>query len=338
MSSLLQVQPQLPVLIDLGSTYGALFIGCMFASLLFGLTSIQAYVYFRTHTGRWTKFYRFIVLLLWTLDAVHLALTIHCVYYYLVTNFANFEALVTIVWSFKLQIVVNVVTVHVIHLLYSHRIWIVGRDRSKIFRIIPGTVVVLSLGMAIALFWIVYHHNQSTGMFLDRWPSFMAMSVATVLDIVITSSLWYLLASSRTGFSYTDCFIRRLMCYTVNSGCLTSICSLVSIITCAVMPHNFIFFSIQFLTAKLYVSSYIALLNTKYYMQPNADTTDTFELRREPPSPGPRDTLQEKFPLLRKSFLTHSEVDAVPPTRPLSVITSRKSVLMTGEKGSFIDV
>ncbi|KAG2740060.1 hypothetical protein P692DRAFT_20840931 [Suillus brevipes Sb2] len=290
---------------------------------MIGLTSIQAYVYFRTHTGRWTKFYRFIVRslrLFRTLDAVHLALTIHCVYYYLVTNFANFEALVTIVWSFK-NMYLQVVTVHVIHLLYSHRIWI-GTDPK--FHIIPGTVVVLSL----ALFLIVYHHNQSTGMFLDRWPSLMAMSAATVLNIVITSSLWYLLASSRTGFSYTDCFITRLMCYTVNSGCLTS---LEGHLQCAVMPHNFIFFSIQFLTAKLYVNSYIALLNTKYYMQPNADTTDTFELRREPPSPGPRDTLQEKFPLLRK-------IDAVPPTRPLSVVTSRKSVLVTGEKGSFIDI
>ncbi|KAG1762752.1 hypothetical protein EDD22DRAFT_889888 [Suillus occidentalis] len=151
-------------------------------------------------------------------------------------------------------------------------------------------------------------------MFLDRWPSLMAMSAATVLDIVITSSLWYLLASSRTGFADTDCFITRLMCYTINSGCLTSICALLSIITCAVMPHNFIFFSIQFLTASLYVNSYIALLNTKYYTQPDAVTTDTFELR-------------QKFPLLRRSLLTHSEVEAVPPTRPLTAVTSRKSVL-----------
>ncbi|KIK39706.1 hypothetical protein CY34DRAFT_807999 [Suillus luteus UH-Slu-Lm8-n1] len=104
------------------------------------------------------------------------------------------------------------------------------------------------------------------------------------------------------------------------------------------MPSNFIFFSIQFLAAGLYVNSYIALLNTKYYAQPNADTTDTCELRREPPSPGPRDTLQEKSPLLRRSFLTHSEVEAVRPTRPLSVVTSRKSVLMTGEKDSFVDI
>jgi hypothetical protein len=67
-------------------------------------------------------------------------------------------------------------------------------------------------------------------------------------------------------------------------------------------------------------------------MQPNADTTDTFELRREPPSPGPRDTIQEKFPLLRKSFLTHSEVDAVPPTRPLSVITVSSYVTVKADE------
>ncbi|KIK39705.1 hypothetical protein CY34DRAFT_807996, partial [Suillus luteus UH-Slu-Lm8-n1] len=85
--------------------------------------------------------------------------------------------------------------------------------------------------MAIALVWIVYYHKPPKGMFLDRWPSFMAMSAATVLDIVITTSLWYLLANSRTGFSDTDCLISRLICYTIKSGCLTSICALISIIT-----------------------------------------------------------------------------------------------------------
>lgn len=72
----------------------------------------------------------------------------------------------------------------------------------------------------------------------------------------------------------------------------------------------------------VYVNSYIALLNTKYYMQPSANTTDTFELRREPPSPGQRDTLQEKFPLLRRSCFAHPspEVEVVPPTRPLAVV------------------
>ncbi|KAG2758263.1 hypothetical protein P692DRAFT_20710409 [Suillus brevipes Sb2] len=334
MSSLTQVQPHF----DIGCTYGALFIGCIIAALLFGLTSIQTFIYFQTHTGRWTKFYRLIVRLRVTLDAVHLALIVHCVYYYLVINFANVDALVEIVWSFKVNMYPQVLTVHVIHQLYSHRIWIVGRDRSKIFRIIPVRLLSIKSPLNGVLMVNRYTDKQSTGMFLNQWPSFIAMGAATVLDIVITSSIWYLLANSRTGFSKTDCLITRLMCYTINSGCLTSICALTSIIMCAVMPYNFIFLSLQFILAKLYVNSYIALLNTKYYMQPNADTTDTFELRRDPSSPGPRDTLQMKFPLLRRSCFAHPsyEVEVVPPARPLAVVPSHRPILVKVEKESFI--
>jgi len=37
-------------------------------------------------------------------DALHLALITHCIYYYLVTNYANISALKEIVWSFKVSV------------------------------------------------------------------------------------------------------------------------------------------------------------------------------------------------------------------------------------------
>jgi len=51
---------------------------------------------------------QFTLILTRILDAIHLALIIHCVYYYLVTNYANINALTEIVWSLKLQIVFEV--------------------------------------------------------------------------------------------------------------------------------------------------------------------------------------------------------------------------------------
>ncbi|KAG1861748.1 hypothetical protein DFJ58DRAFT_744158 [Suillus subalutaceus] len=356
MSSSTQV-PQ-PSHLDPASIYGAFFIGSILAAVLFGLTNIQAFIYFRTHVGKWTTFYRLVVSLLWTLDAVHLALTVHCVYYYLVINFANFGALTEVVWSFRLQIVFNVLIVYVIHLLYSHRIWIgisslpmhlgldttdaanlVGRHRSIIFRIIPGIVIVLASGVAITLVWAVYNHNPAMGLFLDRWTVYMALGAACFVDIVLTTSLWYLLASSRTGFSQTDCLIARLISYTIDSGCLTSICALASIILCAVMPNNFIFLSVQFLVAKLYVNSYIALLNSGYYTQSDTDTINSFEPQRSSfaTSTGLNDLSHEKFQSFQRSMLVHPEVEVVPPTRPLGLVVSRKSILVTVEKESFID-
>ncbi|KAG2357591.1 hypothetical protein BDR07DRAFT_1419928 [Suillus spraguei] len=335
--------------VDPRSTYGAFLIGCILTALLFGVTNIQAFIYVRTHAGRWTKFYKSIVLLLWTLDAMQLALTVHCVYYYLVTNFANTGALVEVVWSLRLQVAFNVLTVYMIHLLYSHRIWIVGRDRSVIFRIIPGIVVILSSGSSFILIYLVYNHNpEDGGFFMKRWSVFMGFSVATFLDVLVTCSLLYLLASFRTGMSNTDSLITRLICYTINCGCLTSICALASIIICAAMPHNLIFLSVQFLVGKLYINSYIALLNTGSYLARSVpDATDSFKIHREPhrdsASTGHGScniTSHERFPSFRKTVLAHPEIDVAPPTRPLGAVNvnTRKSILVTVEKESFVDL
>ncbi|KAG1733035.1 uncharacterized protein EDB91DRAFT_651926 [Suillus paluster] len=326
--------------INLGNTYGAFLIGAIFAALLFGLTNIQAFIYYQTHAGRWTKFYRLVVFWLWILDASHLALIVHCVYYYLVTNYGNTSVLTEVVWSFKLQIVFNAIISYGIHLLYSHRIWIVGRDRSRIFRMIPGIVVVVGLGVAVSLTWIVYRRNPPIDLFQIGWPTFMALGTAASLDILVASSLCYLLATSRTGFPKTDGWITKLIGYTIDSGCLTSICSITAIITCAAMPHNFVFLGVQFLLAKLYVNSYIALLNARYYMLSNTDTGNSSEQHiclSDTLSTGTHDGPQEKFQTYRRGMFTRAEHEVVLPTRPVQVAMLHRSILVTVEKQSFAD-
>ncbi|KAG1879085.1 hypothetical protein F4604DRAFT_1752822 [Suillus subluteus] len=59
----------------------------------------------------------------------------------------------------------------------------------------------------------------------------MTLGSITFADVIVASSLCYLLAISRTGFSSTDSLITKLMVYIINTGCLTSICSMVAVIT-----------------------------------------------------------------------------------------------------------
>ncbi|KAG2028248.1 hypothetical protein BDR03DRAFT_114059, partial [Suillus americanus] len=114
-----------------------------------------------------------------------------------------------------------------------------------------------------ALIWAVYQCHVFSDLVKIEWATFMALGTITFVDFVIASSLCYLLATSRTGFSSTDSIITKLMAYIINTGCLTSMCSLSAMITCAVMPHNFIFLGVEFLVAKLYVNSFLALLNAR---------------------------------------------------------------------------
>ncbi|KAG1840183.1 hypothetical protein DFJ58DRAFT_811023 [Suillus subalutaceus] len=255
MSSL--AQDPIPQL-DLGNTFGALFIGVILAAVLFGLTNVQAFIYLQAHTSAGITFFklvRFSPKTFRIFDALHLALTIHCVYYYLVTNYANFGVLAEIVWSLKIFIIP---TVHL-------------KGRSRALPAIALTiVVVLSSGESVACKLSRYRVNLFKDLVGIEWSTYLSLGAATFVDFVIASSLCYLLATSRTGFSRTDSFITKLVGYTISTGCLTSICSMSIIITCAVMPTTFIFIGLQFLVTKLYVNSFIAFLNARYYMQANA--------------------------------------------------------------------
>ncbi|KAG2111421.1 hypothetical protein BD769DRAFT_70732 [Suillus cothurnatus] len=88
----------------------------------------------------------------------------------------------------------------------------------------------------------------------------------TLIDFLIASSLCYLLISAKTGFAKTDITLRTLVRDIINTGCLTSMCSMACIITDAAMPNSFVFLGIEFLLSKLYVNSYMALLNARHYL------------------------------------------------------------------------
>lgn len=156
---------------QLASTFGVLFIGVILAAILFGVTNVQAFIYFQTHShgGTGITFYKLVVICLWIFDALHLALIVHCVYFYLVINYANISALTEIVWSAKLQVVVFAFSVFAVRLLYVHRIWTVSKGRSKALAIIVGIAVVLTLGPAIGESYLVllllHHFNMRKSLF-----------------------------------------------------------------------------------------------------------------------------------------------------------------------------
>ncbi|KAG1727666.1 uncharacterized protein EDB91DRAFT_1350272 [Suillus paluster] len=360
MSSLTQGLVPRPGL-DLGDTYGVLFIGAILSALLFGLTNVQAFIYFQTHTSGRVTFFKLVVIWLWTLDALHLAFSVHYVYYYLVIDYANVIALTEIVWSFKLQALLNVFIVSGIHLLYSHRIWtsmsssingfamthmmnLVSKDRARPFLMIVGIASVAGLGVGIATVFIVYQYSSFVDLAETKWLIFMALGTAAALDALIASSLCYLLATSRPGFRRTDSVITKFSHYAIDTGCLTCICSLAAVATYTFMPYSFIFLCIEFIVAKLYVNSYIALLNARYYMQSNADTIDSSDFQIcHGESIGTRHTASpdEKLLAYRKSVVSRhveGEVEQVLPTRPVRAARlPRQSILVTVERESFLD-
>ncbi|OAX33157.1 hypothetical protein K503DRAFT_804595 [Rhizopogon vinicolor AM-OR11-026] len=348
-------QNLLPHGVDLGNTFGALFIAVILAAVLLGVTNVQTFAYFQTHRGTGMILHKLVIrprryLLVRPvfdnyikssgfgriLDTLHLALITHCVYYYLVTNYANIGALTEIVWSFKLRVAIDAIIIYGVHVLYAYRIWIVSKGRS---RALPATVVgnncdpefrrvcylntvffltlKIPLGVSIAIVWGVYQCHVFTDLIGIQWVTFITLGTVAFVDFVIASSLCYIFATSLISM---DPLLTKLMAYTINTGCLTSVFSVVIIITCAVMPTNFVYLAIDFLIAKLYVNSYLALLNAPYYLQPNKPgTADISGSRACRPSLHGGDLEAEKPQESRKNMFKHphGHDDELYPTRPV---------------------
>ncbi|KIM90033.1 hypothetical protein PILCRDRAFT_84795 [Piloderma croceum F 1598] len=214
------------------------------------------------------------------LDAFHLALVSHSMYFYLISNYANPLELTHVVWNFHLQLIVNVVTVS-LSSLYRHFTLIVY---GSSLRLTAGTSNGNShLGLwCVAVSFFVLHVSALTfqtslvigataicvdfaKMDLIKWSNILALTTASAVDVLIAVSLCFTLARLRTGFEKTDSMLKSLMLYVLNTGVLTSLCSLavvsLPLFKYVAYPHNFIFLAVELPMTKLYNNAFVAMFN-----------------------------------------------------------------------------
>ncbi|KAG0699782.1 hypothetical protein DFH29DRAFT_33669 [Suillus ampliporus] len=262
---------------QLDNTFGMLYISAAVGAIFFGLSIVQAFLYFQTHRDSGVTFYKLAVYWLLFLDALHVVFVNSTIYYYLVTNYANPPALLEIAWSFKAQMVIDTFIVSSVHLLYLPPIWIICKGRNM--RILPvfmtASLVPISAVATVLLLVEMFKCYYLSDLKKILWCLYMSLGCATLVAFMIASSMCYLLVTSNTK---TDMTLRSIVRAIINTGCLTSICSMACIITLAAMPDNFVYLGFEFLLSKLYVNSYLALLNARYYHDINAHTS-----QRRPP-------------------------------------------------------
>ncbi|PBK58455.1 hypothetical protein ARMSODRAFT_983839 [Armillaria solidipes] len=85
---------------SLGMTFGAIYIGATIATVLFGITNLQVVIYYMKYPADWWV-YRCSVTILWILDALHVALSTHALYFYLIELFGDYLKIYQMIWSFK---------------------------------------------------------------------------------------------------------------------------------------------------------------------------------------------------------------------------------------------
>ncbi|EKM53090.1 uncharacterized protein PHACADRAFT_210810 [Phanerochaete carnosa HHB-10118-sp] len=124
-------------LCSLDSTLGAIVIAEILVAVLYGITSMQVYIYFHC-SPRDSRLVKRTIFFLWILSSIYLVFASHAVYYYAVTNFMNPLAATKYSWSLVANLFVGDLIEIIVTLTFAYRIYILsGRKWPLILIILP---------------------------------------------------------------------------------------------------------------------------------------------------------------------------------------------------------
>ncbi|OCH90036.1 hypothetical protein OBBRIDRAFT_628509 [Obba rivulosa] len=203
----------------LDNTLGATLI--VVAAVLYGITNVQTYMYFRRY-GDDPLINKLIIGFLWLLDTAHQVLVTHTVYVLTVTGFGNYLMLISPPWSDMGNIVITAVNDLTVRVLFCHRLWrLTGRNYFVTVPVLLGSVASFVGALAFCIEAIPLRFT--TEFRSISWGLYIGFGAGAASDIVMASAMVFSLWKRRTGFHRTDSVVRVLMLYTVNSAVITSI-------------------------------------------------------------------------------------------------------------------
>ncbi|KII84151.1 hypothetical protein PLICRDRAFT_371772 [Plicaturopsis crispa FD-325 SS-3] len=247
--------------VTLDSTFGACLIGVIASAVLYGVTLVQTYFYY-TRYQKDHVILKSLVAATVVCDSAHLVMISHTVYHYLIRGFDDRTGLRTMIWSVLLEALFTGVTGALVQIFYVHRIWRLS-NRNTFLAVVILALVLATAGCGTA--WVIVSMQMDTFTnLLTINPLTLSINALTAAaDIIIASSLVYILLNSRTGFRRSDTMITKLVVFTVNTGLLTSLCAISSLIAIAVSPDTLIYAAFYFCIGRLYANSLLATLNAR---------------------------------------------------------------------------
>ncbi|KAK7013840.1 hypothetical protein R3P38DRAFT_2720568 [Favolaschia claudopus] len=257
-----KLPPQASFTLD--NTLGAIIVGFAMACVVFGILLTQTWSYYTRFNGD-AALYKFLVGVILVLETTDQALIGHFVYFYSIASAGNPLALVTgtTTWSLILQQAVGAIVGTIVKLCFASRVY--RFSEKNIF--ITASICLLAvgqLGVALAFTLRAFQLNSIPQVFHLKMLGTISLALGVLTDVVTAGSLCFFLWRMRTGQgSAANSLINRLVTDAINTGVLTTVVSLSTLLLFDFLSGNLIFAATYFMLSKLYAVSFLATLNTR---------------------------------------------------------------------------
>ncbi|KAJ7105899.1 hypothetical protein C8R44DRAFT_806254 [Mycena epipterygia] len=257
----------------LDNTMGSMLLGVIVSAVLYGISLLQCLFYF-TRYHRDPLYLKALVASTIFLDTLHLAFVVHTVYHYLISNYYKNDVLQVMVWSVSLEALPTGVTAGLVQSFYAYRVWRMSHHNV----ILTGLILILVLATSgCGTAWVVLALEAGTYQRLLRISplTISINALSTGADVLITSTLCFMLHRTQPTSLETETIINRLILFTINTGLLTSFCAVASLISLIVSPKTLIYASFYFCIGRLYSNSLLASLNARAVIRGRINDVDS---------------------------------------------------------------
>ncbi|CDO76359.1 hypothetical protein BN946_scf185011.g23 [Trametes cinnabarina] len=293
------------VLVD--DVIGALLIEVCLACILYGVTTLQTFLYYQTFSED-SRFLKGMVGAVWVMETLHTALCMELVYTYSVTHFGDYDFLGNIYWGAGASILVGVryllpsapnqiqaklfIKVFIsaaVHAFYIRRVWIMSSGSIPVTAFI-SVLALCRFGCGVGSFilslkiteWAPFRINVSPLVTIA-----LGLGCASAVDVLVALTLSYYIQRGRgkweSGTQESDSRIDTVLIYAVNTGAITAISSVLSVILFATQKKSLVFLGLVEIQSKLYANSFLGSLNVRAAHR-NTPSSATYEFtpRRAP--------------------------------------------------------
>lgn len=244
------------------TTYGAILLGTCFGCALTGVVFVQCVLYYKLYPGdyAWTKFLVFVV---WGLDLSHTVLIIVTSWQSVISGFDKPENMDLIPPALGLSVAVTAAVTFLVHCFFANRI---RKLMKNSYIAVPVVILAFCRLLAACCSTSEIIRLKHYSLFIRPYPAWIfttGVTLSASVEIIITMTMIIFLRSRKTGFANMNHIINSLILYTLETGSVTSVVTVASLICWLIMRHNLIFLGMHFAIAKLYANSLLATLNTR---------------------------------------------------------------------------
>ncbi|KAJ3878980.1 hypothetical protein F5051DRAFT_404343 [Lentinula edodes] len=248
---------------DLNSTVGALEIGNLVATYFFGIITLQTYFYFRTFPDD-KPLVKAAVVAVFCFELGHTISSLHALYMVTVTDFGQPQLFIKLPNSIDVTLLFEGLITIVVQGFFIMRVQRLSKVHKFVIYVF-WTCAVLRFAASIAL-TIFGIQTPSAKTYVDDWSWLLTtlFTLGAFVDLGVALALCVCLYSQRvTSISRTAIILDRLIAFTLTTGLLTSMVSVVTVLSYVTMPDNSVWILMYTLLAKSYSNSMMVSLNCR---------------------------------------------------------------------------